>query len=53
MASLSVRYSQLVQPKDLEVVEKNLRESMYSLEDRILDKMTEIVQGSADFRGRA
>ena len=45
--------SQGVMPKDLEAVEMNLRESMYSLEDRILDKMTELVQGSADCRRRA
>ena len=45
--------SQGVLPKDLEVVETNIRESMYSLEDRLLDKMAELVQGSADFRRRA
>ena len=42
-----------VQPKDLETVESNIRDSMYSLEDRILDKMAELVQGSTDFRRRA
>ena len=42
-----------VQPKDLDTVESNIRGSMYSLEDRILDKMAELVQGSTDFRRRA
>ena len=42
-----------VQVSDVQAVESNLRESLYSLEDRIMDKMAEMVSKAPGFQGRA
>ena len=42
-----------VLPSEVKAIESNLRDSLYSLEDRLLDKLEEIAGKPSGFQGRA
>ena len=42
-----------VQPSDVKAIETNLRDSLHSLEDRLLDRLEGMIGKSSGFQGRA